>query len=70
MATGKGLRRNAEPDAEHDPVLRALLTAPIDDEPLTEAEEEALAEADAETEVGQGLSTAELRQRLGLLRAR
>ena len=33
----------------HDPVLFALVTAPEDDEPLTDDERAALAEADLET---------------------
>ena len=33
----------------HDPVLFALATAPEDDEPLTDDDRAALAEADAET---------------------
>ena len=36
-----------------DPVLRALVNAPVDDEPLTDEDLEALAEARAERERGE-----------------
>lgn len=55
--------RRAEDD---DPVLKALLSAPIDDEPLTPADEEALAESDEDIRQGRVMSSAELRRRLGL----
>lgn len=50
----------------HDPVLFALVTAPEDDEPLTDDERAALAEADAETAQHGTISHAELMRELGL----
>jgi hypothetical protein len=38
-----------------DPVLRAFLEAPEDDEPVTEEEEAAIAEAKAEIDRGEGI---------------
>jgi hypothetical protein len=38
-----------------DPVLRAFLKAPEDDEPVTEEEEAAIAEAKAEIDRGEGI---------------
>lgn len=58
------LTRNEQP--ERDPVLQALLTAPIDDEPLTPEDEDALAEAYDELRRGEGVPEAEVRRRLGL----
>jgi hypothetical protein len=53
-------------EAERDPVLHALMNAPIDDEPVTPDEEDDLAEAYDDLQAGRLLSTAELRRRLGL----
>lgn len=50
----------------HDPVLFALITAPEDDEPLTDAERAALAEADAETAQHGTISNEDLVRKLGL----
>ena len=47
-----------------DPVERALLLAPADDEPDTDDEDGGLAEA--RRELGEGISTEELRRELGL----
>ena len=53
--------------AKHDPVLHALLNAPLDDEPETEAERAAVAEAYAEIARGEPMiPDAVLRQELGL----
>jgi len=49
-----------------DPVLRALLTAPIDDEPVTEHEREILDRARESLRAESGVTTAELLQHLGL----
>ncbi len=43
-----------------------LENAPLDDEPETEEERQAVREALAEAERGEGFSTEELRKRLGL----
>jgi len=47
-----------------DPFLRALLEAPVDDEPLSTAEEAALAEAEEQLARGEGQRWEEVRQRL------
>jgi hypothetical protein len=55
-----GLRATA------DPVRRALDSASLDDEPESDEERAAVAEAWAEHRRGEGLSTEELRKELGL----
>ncbi len=52
--------------AEADPLLRMLLDAPIDDEPETEEERAAVAEALAELERGEVVTDQELRRELGI----
>ena len=49
-----------------DPVLRALLAAPLDDEPVTDEDRCAIEEAEASILTHGTISTAELRRRLGL----
>jgi hypothetical protein len=49
-----------------DPVTLSLLNAPVDDEPLTEEDNEALEEADEDIRCGDVMATQELRRRLGL----
>lgn len=49
-----------------DPVLRALMSAPEDDEPLTEADREALEEGRRALEAGDVVSHEELRKAIGL----
>lgn len=49
-----------------DPLLRTLLNAPIDDEPETEEERAAVAEALAELERGEIVTDEELRRELGI----
>ena len=50
-----------------DPALYALLTAPLDDEPVTDQERRAVAEARAEVEAGaKCYTTEELNKELGL----
>ena len=52
---------------KHDPVRYALFTAPLDDEPETEAERAAVAEAYAEIDRGEPMiPDAVLRRELGL----
>ena len=53
-------------DDTRDPVLRALLAAPVDDEPLTPEDEAALVAAYEDIRAGRVMTTAELRRRLGL----
>ena len=50
--------------AKHDPVLHALLDAPEDDEPETEEERIAVAEARADFESGNWLPHEEVKRRL------
>jgi len=49
-----------------DPVERALLLAPISDEPDTDDEDAGLTEAREELARGEGISTEELKRELGL----
>jgi hypothetical protein len=48
-----------------DPVLRSLLLAPPDDEPYTDSEREADAEAMAALERGEGISHEEILREFG-----
>lgn len=50
----------------HDPLIRAVLRAPIDDEPETEAERREVAEAKAEIAAGKGAPLQEVRRKLRL----
>ena len=58
------LERLAE--ATNDPVLRAFLSAPLDDEPETEEERQAVAEAKEDLAAGRVISDEDLRRELGL----
>ncbi len=49
-----------------DPVSLSLLNAPVDDEPLTEEDLKAIAEADEDIRRGDVMTTDELKRRLGL----
>ena len=51
---------------KHDPVAYALFTAPLDDEPETEAERAAVAEAYAAIERGEVISHEDLMRELEL----
>lgn len=51
---------------EDDPVLRALLLAPLDDEPETDAEQAAVAEADEDLKHGRTVSMDEIKREFGL----
>lgn len=66
MALNRNHRRSAPDEAEGDPVLRSLMNAPLDDEPLTPEEEEAIAEAEEDIRLGRVVTSAELRRELGL----
>lgn len=50
----------------HDPLIRAVLRAPIDDEPETEAERREVAEAKADIAAGRVISHRALKAKLGL----
>ena len=52
--------------AKHDPVLRAFLSAPEDDEPESEEERAAVAEAYEAASEGKIISDEELKRDLGL----
>jgi hypothetical protein len=58
--------RKPVPVPSEDPVLRALLDAPEDDEPVTPEEEAALEESHREVAAGKVISHAELKRKLGL----
>ncbi len=50
--------------ADDDPVLRAVLNAPLDDEPVTEEEEAAIAEARADIRAGRVYSHEEVKRHI------
>jgi uncharacterized coiled-coil DUF342 family protein len=52
--------------AKHDPVLRAFLDAPEDDEPETEEEREAVKEAYEDLKAGRVVTWEELKRELDL----
>jgi hypothetical protein len=54
----------SEPHEAHDPVLRALANAPLDDEPLTPEEEAALEEGYADFAAGRMVTDDDLWRRL------
>ena len=60
------LRALRDTGSEIDPVLRALENAPLDDEPETEEERSAAAEARAEAGRGELIPHEEALRRLGL----
>jgi hypothetical protein len=66
MATNRNQRRDVPDEAEQDPVLRSLMNAPVEDEPVTPAEEEAIAESYQDIQLGRVVSSAEMRRELGL----
>ena len=49
-----------------DPLAAALAKAPMDDEPVTATDAEAIAEGERDVKEGRVVSAAELRTRLGL----
>jgi Trk K+ transport system NAD-binding subunit len=52
-------------ELRRDPVVVAFRDAPLDDEPVTPGEEEALAEADRDIAAGRTISLEELKRELG-----
>jgi hypothetical protein len=70
MAISRDERRDPTDEVERDPVLRSLLTALPDDEPLTPEDEAALLKSAEDIRAGRVSSLAELRRRLGLERRR
>jgi len=60
------LRALRDTGGESDPVLRALANAPLDDEPETEEERAAVAEARQELLEGRGIPHEEVKRRWGL----
>jgi len=70
MAIDRDRRCGTPNETDRDPVLRALMSAPLDDEPLTPEDEDALAESAEDIRASRVSSTAELRRRLGLERRR
>ena len=63
-SAGRMLAGLASPPA--DPVASALAKVPMDDEPVTPAYAEAVAEGERDVKEGRVVSAAELRRRLGL----
>jgi hypothetical protein len=62
----KGGRLRKAPPRRVDPVLAALALAPMDDEPVTPEEAEALGVARADSAAGRVVSHDDLRRELGL----
>ena len=56
----------ALPQHSQHPILERLRTAPVDDEPLTDEDQAALAEARADVRAGRVSSDTEVARRLGL----
>jgi len=52
-------------ELRRDPVVVAFRDAPLDDEPVSPEEEEALAEADRDIAAGRTISLEELKRKLG-----
>lgn len=61
-------RDNEQIDAaeEYDPVWEAFLNAPLDDEPLTEEDIQAIKEANEDFAAGRYITLKELKKELGL----
>jgi hypothetical protein len=70
MAINRDDRRDATDEAERDPVLRSLMAALPDDEPLTPEDEAALLESAEDIRAGRVSSLDVVRRRLGLERRR
>jgi len=66
LQTAERLLRALRDTADADPVLRALANASFDDEPETEEERAAVAEARQELLEGQGIPHEEVKRRWGL----
>ena len=64
-AAGRALAGLSTPSLA-DPVTSALARAPLDDEPVTPSDAEAIAEGERDVADGRVVSAAELRVRLGL----
>ena len=66
MATKPRDDERADIAEEHDPVWEAFLNAPLDDEPLTEEDKQAIKEAKEDIAAGRVKSLKELKKELGL----
>lgn len=66
MATKPDDNRQFDVVTDHDPVWEAFLNAPLDDEPLTEEDIQAIKEADEDFAAGRFVTHEELKKELGL----
>ena len=66
MATKPDDNRQVDTVTDYDPVLEAFLNAPLDDEPLTEEDMQAIKEAEEDIAAGRVKSWKELKRDLGL----
>ncbi len=66
MATKPDDNRQVDVVTDHDPVWEAFLNAPLDDEPLTEEDIQAIKEADEDFAAGRGRSWKDIKEELDL----
>ena len=66
MATKPDDNRDVDVATDQDPVWEAFLNAPLDDEPLTEEDIQAIKEAEEDVAAGRIITHKELKRELGL----
>ena len=66
MATKSDDNRQVDTVTDYDPVWEAFLNAPLDDEPLTEEDTQAIEEAEEDIAAGRVKPWKELKRELGL----
>lgn len=66
MATTSRDERQTDTVTEQDPVWEVFKNAPLDDEPLTDADKQAINEADENFAAGRFVTHEDLKEELGL----
>ena len=66
MATKPDDNRQVDVATDHDPVWEAFLNAPLDDEPLTEEDIQAIKEAEEDIAAGRVRSWKDIKEELDL----
>ena len=66
MATKSGDNRQVDVATDHDPVWESFLNAPLDDEPLTEEDFQAIKEAEEDIAAGSVRSWKDIKEELDL----
>ena len=66
MATKPDDNEQVDAATDHDPVWEAFLNAPLDDEPITEEDLQAIKEAEEDIAAGRVKPLKELKKELGL----